>query len=213
MVNPREVFQDATIRRYARVAAFAVLGMSIGALTALSVIEIRERNAETIVTEEAPKSTYVLEGREPVRLSIPSIGLDTAFGDALGLNPDQTVEVPDSFEEVGWYKYGPTPGELGPAVVLGHVDSKAGPAVFYSLGQLEAGDAIEITREDGSVAVFEVTKLERYEQEGFPTALVYGDIDHAGLRLITCSGTYERGIQRYSHNLVVYAELIELPVL
>lgn len=145
----------------------------------------------------------------PVRLQIPTIGVDTTF-EALGLEANQEIEVPESFETVGWYVHGPTPGELGPAVVLGHVDSKEGPAVFYSLGQLELGDTVEITREDGSIAIFEITGSERHRQDSFPTSLVYGDIDHAGLRLITCSGTYLRDQRRYDHNLIVFAELVEV---
>jgi sortase (surface protein transpeptidase) len=80
--------------------------------------------------------------------------------------------------------------------------------VFFSLGQLKEGDEIEIQRVDGSIAVFAVTKLERPEQSSFPTREVYGDINHAGLRLITCTGVYDRDVLRYSHNLIVYAKLV-----
>ena len=151
----------------------------------------------------------VLAGSNPVSLQIPKINVDTEFEAPLGLFPDGEIEVPDSYTAVGWYENSPTPGELGPAIILGHVDSIAGPAVFYSLGQLEVGDDIYVGRKDGSVAHFQVTLLERYEQVEFPVEKVYGDIDHAGLRLITCSGIFSRGSQRYSHNLVVYAKLVE----
>lgn len=93
-------------------------------------------------------------------------------------------------------------------MILGHVDSKAGPAVFWSLGVLKPGDEVFVDRTDGSVARFVVTELRRVDQDEFPTRDVYGDIDHAGLRLITCSGTYDRGKARYSHNLIVYAKLV-----
>ena len=152
--------------------------------------------------------TFTLAPSEPVHLSIPAANITAAFADTLYLADNGEIEVPDGYESVGYYGYGPTPGELGPAVVLGHVDSYQGPAVFWSLGQLEAGDRVLIDRADGSTAVFAVTRLERHQQSGFPTQQVYGDIDHAGLRLITCSGTYDRGIQRYTHNLIVFAELI-----
>jgi len=160
------------------------------------------------VAESVDGSSLALPEAQPVRLRIPTIGVDTSFVE-LGVDKNREIEVPKSFDTVGWYKYGPTPGELGPAVVLGHVDTKTGPAVFYSLGQLNPGDKVEIDREDGSTAVFEVRTLERYEQDSFPTSLVYGDIDHAGLRLITCSGAFNRDSQRYDQNLVVYAELVE----
>ena len=156
----------------------------------------------------APAGPVMTEAA-PTKLSIPKLKIETTFEKPLGLNEDGGSEVPKSYTQVGWYEYGPTPGEYGPAVILGHVDSVSGPAVFFSLGQLEAGDDVYIDRADGSVAHFVVEKLERYEQVAFPTAKVYGNIDHAGLRLITCSGTFKKGEQRYTHNLVVYAKLVE----
>ena len=159
---------------------------------------------EPTTTEIAP----VLPAAEPIAIDIPAVGIVADFEQPLGVNEDRTIEVPDGFDTVGWYRYGPTPGELGPAVVLGHVDSFEGPAIFFSLGQLSPGDDIFINREDGSRAHFVVTRLERVEQDTFPTAQVYSDIDHAGLRLITCSGTFIHGEQRYTHNLIVFAELV-----
>jgi sortase (surface protein transpeptidase) len=144
----------------------------------------------------------------PTRIRIPSIGVDAPFETPLGLTPAQEIEVPVGYETVGYYENGPTPGELGPAVILGHVDSYEGPAVFFSLGQLKDGDEIEIEREDGSVAIFAVTSLERHAQSGFPTEKVYSDTNHAGLRLITCTGVYDRNSLRYTHNLIVFAKLV-----
>lgn len=164
--------------------------------------------------DEGAAKPLTLEGptlpeAEPVELSIPKINITAPFGSALGLESDGAVAVPESYTEVGWYKFGPTPGEVGPAVILGHVDSFEGPAVFFSLGQLAPGDDIFVNRADGSKAHFVVTELERNDQESFPTKKVYGDINHAGLRLITCSGIFNKGKQRYSHNLIVYAKLVE----
>jgi hypothetical protein len=143
------------------------------------------------VIDQTPASTiehteigYGLPESIPVRLRIPAIYVDAGFVE-LGLNADKTIEVPKSYEEVGWYTYGPTPGEMGPAIILGHVDSYKGPAVFFGLGGLKVGDTIEIERADGKTAIFGVDKLERYERSDFPRALVYGDLDYAGLRLIT----------------------------
>jgi sortase (surface protein transpeptidase) len=144
----------------------------------------------------------------PTSLRIPKLSIDTTFTEPLGLLEDGEVAVPDSDTEVGWYKYSPTPGALGPAVILGHVDSYTGPAVFFYLGQLEPGDDVYVDREDGTTAHFKVESLERPSQAKFPTARVYGNIDHAGLRIITCSGLYVKGKQRYTHNLVVYARLV-----
>lgn len=149
----------------------------------------------------------VLPESAPVRISISAINVEAEFESPLGLKSNGEIEVPETYDKVAYYGYGPTPGELGPAVILGHVDSYEGPAVFFSLGQLKEGDEIKVEREDGTTAVFAVTKLERHLQSGFPTREVYQDIDHAGLRLITCTGVYDHGSLRYSHNLIVFAKL------
>ena len=162
---------------------------------------------EIVSIKSTASSTSQYIRSAPVRLVIPSIHLDTTFVLPLGLQADQTVSVPNSYTKVGWYEGGATPGENGPAVILGHVDSKEGPAVFYSLGQLKVNDEIEITRSDGTVVVFVVEKLQRYPQSDFPTLAVYGSTDNSTLRLVTCSGTFDKREQRYSHNLVVYAKL------
>ncbi len=150
----------------------------------------------------------ILSSSVPASLRIPALAIETSFTEPLALTESGEVAVPDDNYKVGWYKNSPTPGEAGPAIVLGHVDSYTGPAIFFYLGQLKPGDDIFITREDGSEAHFEVTLLERYEQDQFPSQKVYGNINYAGLRLITCSGTYKQGVGRYTHNLVVYAKLV-----
>lgn len=160
------------------------------------------------VTETVATMTRTLPASKPISLRIPAASIEATFEDPLGLQPNNEIEVPEAYDTVGYYQYGPTPGELGPAVVLGHVDSYAGPGVFFSLGQAEVGDPVFIKRADGTEVEFVITRLERHEQAGFPTELVYGDIDHAGLRLITCSGTYDRSVERYTHNLIVFAELV-----
>ena len=164
---------------------------------------------ESITSKSSGVKGVVFDASEPFKLLIPKINIDTTFESPLDIGEDNEVMVPDSYDKVGWYKHSPTPGMLGPSVIFGHVDSKNGPAVFFSLGQLEVGDDIYIERVDGSTAHFKVDYFERYEQKEFPTELVYGNIDHAGLRLVTCSGIYLRGQQRYTHNLVVYAKLVE----
>lgn len=201
---PTKVHQK---RRYSIVVAFAVIGI-LFVVYILPLYFNRSSNEPGTATESPSVQSDSLYARElPVRLEIPSINIDTTFVEPLGLNVDQTVSVPDSYEKVGWYKNGASPGEVGPAVILGHVDSRTGPAVFYSLGQVKVGDEVRITRADGSVAVFEIKKLARYSQDEFPTLDVYGPTSGATLRLVTCSGTYDRGQERYSHNLVLYGEL------
>ncbi len=160
---------------------------------------------------EALESDFIVQVAQnqslPKTLRIPKLNIETSFGSTLGLTDSGEVAVPDNFSNVGLYEYGPRPGELGPAVVLGHVDSYEGPAVFYSIGQLDLDDKIEIETEDGTKLTFIVTDSVKYLQDDFPTELVYGDLDHAGLRLVTCSGTYNRDKNRYTHNRVIYARL------
>jgi hypothetical protein len=146
----------------------------------------------------------------PVRLAIPAIGVDTTV-QQLGLDPDGSVQVPPLGRDshAGWYKYSPTPGELGPSVVLGHIDSAAyGPGVFFRLGDLRQRDRISITLADHTVAVFEVERVVEYRKAQFPTLAVYGNTDHAALRLITCGGTFDPSRHSYESNIVAYATLV-----
>jgi sortase (surface protein transpeptidase) len=211
--NILEISKSSATRHYARVMAFAVLGIAVVVILVYFFPTKPLVYAPEVQTEnvEQQATTSVFARSIPVRLHIPKIQLDTTFVAPLGLNADKSVSVPDSYTEVGWYKYGATPGEIGPAVILGHVDSYQGAAIFYHLGGLETGDEIEITREDGTVVTFVVTDMERKLQSEFPTEKVYGPIPYAGLRLITCTGTYNHGTLRYSHNLIVYAELKSTP--
>jgi sortase (surface protein transpeptidase) len=144
---------------------------------------------------------------EPANLKIPDIGIDVSLT-SVGRQPDNTLEVPKSADIPGWYRHSPTPGELGPSIIVGHVDSPSGPAIFWKLRELIIGQFIEIRRADNTTARFKVTSVLQFEQDNFPTDKVYGNIDHAGLRLITCGGAFNRITGQYSHNTVVFATLI-----
>ncbi len=142
----------------------------------------------------------------PVRLTVASISVDTPLMD-LGLESDGTLEVPPDGTVAGWFTGAPTPGELGPAVIAGHVDW-IGPAVFHDLVLVVQGDLIEVERADGSTAVFSVTEAGQYPKNEFPTQAVYGPVDFAGLRLITCGGVFDPATGHYDDNIVVFAELV-----
>lgn len=143
----------------------------------------------------------------PRHLDIPSVRIDTNLL-RLGLNSDGTLQVPWKPLLAGWYQGSPTPGQLGPSIIAGHVDSWAtGPAVFYRLGQVVVGARVLVTRVDRSVAAFRVTAVTSYPKKSFPTHLVYGDVDRAELRLITC-GKWNSGTQEYDNNVVVFARLV-----
>lgn len=143
-------------------------------------------------------------GVDPDRLVIPTIGVDADVID-LGLQDDGTMEVPEDFSQTGWFRPGPRPGRVGPAVIAGHVDSTRGPAVFHRLRELAPGDHVEVHGQGGEVVVFEVERLERHPKDEFPTAAVYSGTDGPELRLITCSGEFDHDARSYRDNTIVYA--------
>ncbi len=158
-----------------------------------------------------PTTGPVLATSAPTLLEIPSIRVRSQLL-RLGIAADGTLEVPPrgpTYDQAGWYRYSPTPGALGPAVIAGHVDSAAnGPSVFFRLGDLKPGDTVLVTRADGSVAVFAVDSVLRIHKARFPSELVYGDTDHAALRLITCGGNFDSASGHYVDNTVVLASLV-----
>ncbi|MCL3860625.1 class F sortase [Actinotalea sp. K2] len=143
----------------------------------------------------------------PVRVEIPAIEVDSELMD-LGLEEDGSLEVPPGAFPAGWYTGAPTPGELGPAIIAGHIDWVTGPGVFHRLGALAVDDTVRVHRTDGTVATFRVTEVSQHAKDEFPTAKVYGDIDHAGLRLISCGGDFDTSTRHYVDNIVVYAEMV-----
>ncbi len=145
----------------------------------------------------------------PVALDVPALGLHTNLIQ-LGLLGDGTLEVPpvQPGSPAGWYRYSPTPGQLGPSVILGHVNSTKSPiGVFYRLHELGQGSHVTVTRADGVVAVFEIDRTENVAKEQFSTLDVYGDTTRAELRLITCSD-YDQSSHSWKSNTVVYAHLL-----
>jgi hypothetical protein len=145
-------------------------------------------------------------GSPPVRLAIPTIGVATPLVH-LGLEADGGMQVPADFGRAGWFTEGPAPGQVGPSVIAGHVDSRTGPAVFYRLRELRSGQAILVERADGSRLRFVVERARSYPKEEFPTAAVFGPVPEAALRLITCAGDFDRARGSYRDNLVVFARL------
>ncbi|MFF5842620.1 class F sortase [Streptomyces massasporeus] len=145
----------------------------------------------------------------PVRLLIPKISVDAPFT-ALAINDFGQLEPPpaDNTNLVGWYAKGHTPGEAGTAIIAGHVDTATAPAVFAGLNALKKGDRFQVARADGSKATFAVDATESFEKDAFPSDRVYGDTPRAQVRLITCSGSYDRQARDYTENLVVFAHLV-----
>jgi LPXTG-site transpeptidase (sortase) family protein len=141
---------------------------------------------------------------EPVSLVIPSIGVTSALVH-LGLTSSGALQVPPTTSVAGWYTGSPRPGSIGSAVIAGHIDSVTGPGIFFRLSQLQRGDRVYVKRADGTLAVFEVTEVQMYAKDAFPTAAVYGAVPDPELRLITCGGTFDYATRSYLSNTVVYA--------
>jgi hypothetical protein len=143
----------------------------------------------------------------PLQLSIPAINVRTQLV-RLGLNPDGTLQVPTDFSVAGWYRLGSSPGEPGAAVIVGHVDSKQGPAVFYRLGELAPGSLVRIALTDQAQVVFRVYAVREYAKTAFPTSLVYGGTPGPELRLVTCGGQFDARTGHYLDNVVVFARYV-----
>jgi hypothetical protein len=143
----------------------------------------------------------------PIHLTIPVIGLSERLSE-LGLNKNGTVQVPKSWTVPGWYKLGPSPGQRGSAVILGHVDSVSGPAAFYQLSKLRPGNRVSVKLADGKMVQFRVIGLRMYLKKNFPDRLVYGPRSYSALQLVTCGGVFDSGTHHYLSNLVVFTERV-----
>jgi len=148
-----------------------------------------------------------LQSSVPVWVQIPAIAVDSPLT-GLGLQHDGTMQTPPAGFPAGWYTGAPTPGQLGPAIIAGHVDWAGHPGVFYNLRDLKPGDRVFVARTDGRAAVFRVSRVEEFAKDAFPTGAVYGNIDHAGLRLITCGGSFDQQAASYRDNIVAFADLV-----
>ena len=145
---------------------------------------------------------------DPAEVSIAKIGATSTLV-ALGLNDDQTVQVPPVEQpmQAGWFTGAPRPGQVGPAVILGHVNGGGHAGIFSRLHELAEGDQVRVKRVDGTTLTFTVTKVDQVPKDGFPTDEVYGDTAYPELRLITCGGTFDSSAHSYEDNIIVYAKL------
>jgi hypothetical protein len=155
--------------------------------------------------------SLVIPVSHPLSLAIPAINVRTNVG-SLGLQPDGQIMVPTTAHSVDWYRDGPTPGTVGSAVFLGHVDSYLGPGTFFDLKLLKAGDAIIVTLVDGTVEHFKVSAVVQYAKAVFPDKLVYGSHGTRSLQLVTCGGSFDHSTGHYEANVVVFSRLISATV-
>jgi LPXTG-site transpeptidase (sortase) family protein len=149
-----------------------------------------------------------LPASPPTEVSIPKLGARSSLV-PLGLNPDKTIQVPPVEQpmQAGWYDKAPMPGQVGPAIILGHVDGNKKPGIFFKLKEMATGDEVLVSRQDGSTARFTVTKVEQVAKQDFPTERVYGNTAGPELRLITCGGVFDHSAKSYKDNVIVFATL------
>ena len=201
-------------------AALACAGLGVGVgVAAFGVFDGTPAQAGATyippsITTGAPKLASDPRARPlarsaPVEIRIPGIGVDAPVM-KVGRDAGGTVQVPPlaAHNLTGWYEYGPAPGQRGPAVILGHVDSTTGVSVFYHLRNMHAGEKVYVTLADRTVATFAVDGLQRVAKDAFPTASVYGKSGFPSLRLITCGGPFDQATGHYVDNIIVYAHLV-----
>ena len=174
--------------------------LDVPVVAAVAPVATPAAGSSTVPVLQLPESA-------PIKVRIPALGVTSKVME-LGLERDGSMEVPPGAYPVGWYDRSPTPGELGPAVLAGHVDWGGEPGAFYGLRELLPGDQVVVQREDGSTATFAVDRVEEHDKDGFPTDEVYGDVPYAGLRLITCGGTFDEDSGNYEDNVIVFATLV-----
>ncbi|MET1133141.1 MAG: class F sortase [Aeromicrobium sp.] len=188
-----------------------VLVVVAGVLVVLAIGDTPSGDGPARATDSvssAPSPAREAAQPPPEHLTIASIGVSTELV-GLGLRSDRTVEVPRDAAQAGWFEEGPVPGQLGSSVILGHVDSTEGPAVFHELSDLRPGEAIEVRRADGTVAEFEVDRVATYENEDFPAQAVYaGSPGEPALNLVTCGGEYDKDRGGWQSNVVVFAAFV-----
>ena len=155
----------------------------------------------------APPQSAAAQVARPVSLTIPLIGVKTNLI-TLGLATGGAMQVPSTSTVAGWFTGSPRPGAVGSSIIVGHVDSKSGPGIFFRLPELNKGDDVYIKRSDGTTAEFRVTEVQEYPKDHFPTDRVYGPTPDSELRLITCGGTFDSVTGHYLSNIIVYANQI-----
>jgi len=182
-----------------------VVAMGLGAATNINLTDMFGGSDD----KPPPRAFPVLDPSRPERLSIPSINVQAPILE-VGLAGDGSVGVPPlkRHNEAGWFDGGPTPGQFGPALIVGHADTRTGPSVFHDLGRMKPGQRIEVFRRDRRVAVFEVNSVEHFNKVKLPRDRVYGDYSRPGLRLVTCGGKWLGGGTGYSDNVIVFASLV-----
>ncbi|MEV4143401.1 class F sortase [Amycolatopsis sp. NPDC049691] len=196
-----------TVRRVS--VAVAALTVALTSAGCGSAADPKPAAAPAPVTSSIPV-TKPFKGLRPTSVKIPKIGAESSLL-AVAVNTDGSISVPSVHTpmQAAWYKLSPVPGDVGPAIVLGHVDGDKKPGIFYKLKDLAPGDEVDIDRSDGRKLKFVVDRVTQVPKDTFPREAVYGNSDRPELRLITCGGVFDHAEHSYKDNIVVYANLAD----
>jgi hypothetical protein len=186
------------------VVLLALLAAGCGSASTAAAPGTTAATPTATASTAAPATPAAAPVVTPTAVTIPAIGVRSPLV-ALHLDATGALVPPASYAVAGWYTGGPTPGDPGPAVIAGHIDSTSGPGVFYRLRDLRAGDEVDVDRSDGVLARFTVDAVREYPKGQFPTDAVYGPAPGVSLRLITCGGTFDYAVHSYRDNVVVFA--------
>lgn len=179
--------------------------LSLSALVAPLVPTLTPTITPTPTATPTPTPTPVIL---PSRLIVDKLGIDTEI-EYVGVDDNGKMGVPSNWDNVAWYRAGPVPGQTGNVVIAGHFDTNRGkPAVFFRLESLEPGDIIRVSKVDGSLFDYRVTRMEIFPYNEVPVDYIFRSQEGSQLVLITCNGYFNRGIQSYSHRIAVFAELL-----
>ncbi|HUA27564.1 MAG TPA: class F sortase [Streptosporangiaceae bacterium] len=215
----RHISPLRVVRRPAAVAA-VVCGLLVAAAgaTGLALASQTGRPAAPVTkptfvpvplgSQEPAPQPDIAPVAKPVSITIPAIGVRSGLV-RLGLASSGQLQVPSTVAVAGWYTSSARPGAIGAAVIVGHIDSRTAPGIFYRLDELRPGDKVYVRRADGTLAVFRVTSVRSYLKADFPTLAVYGPVPYAELRLITCGGSFDFTTGHYLSNTIVYASLAQ----
>jgi len=192
-------------------AGCLVAGLQVHSHVLPAPVPQRPEASAPVVTSPSPAPTAsapaAVVRSVPVAVRVPAIGL-AVWLTQLGLNANGTVAVPSSVQVPGWFSPGPSPGQVGSAVILGHVDSYQGPGVFFQLRRLQPGNQIQVDLADGIIATFKVTSVVQYQKTAFPDQKVYGSNGSSELQLVTCGGAFDTQTGHYLSNIVVYSSFV-----
>jgi Sortase domain len=193
----------------ARRVLVAVAASAVAASTILLTPAVAGRGP-VLLRPPAPRPApaALVEPVRPVAVAIPALGVTSPLEDLVADPVTRELSAPADPSRAGWYAAGVVPGDQGPAVIGGHVDSRRGPGVFFRLRTLRPGDLVDVTRSDGRTVRFAIIAVTRYPKDAFPTEAVYGPTAGPELRLVTCGGVFDRSVRSYEDNVVVDAALV-----